>query len=286
MKTVSIRLNERAIKKIDEIARKTLMSRSEVIRSALAVYVSLLENIGFYFKPSFPVRNIDVYEERNAVNVDLGNLTSVTVITVSYGGVGEKDRDFRRSLELVAEVMANQLIVESICRFVTPLVVMLSTTNDFQYSMEFLKMLKDAVKRREKVKVVLASVESFFETNQSGFFCTLVGLRDMTVRNSPRRGDRIFFFGKSVNAGMLKKEHLLDVKKVRRLADLVRDGTATAIFPVKSGGLKEVAAYAASLAGGRAHITSDLEGCPATAVTITSDRNLADFGCREVGEIL
>jgi len=286
MKVVSLRLDSRTVEKLDEVARRTLASRSEVIRSALAVYIALLENIGFYFKPSLPFRNVDVYEERNAVNVDLGNLTSVTILSVSYGGVGEKELDFRRDLHVVAEVMANQLVVESICRFVKPLVIMLSTANDFEYSMRFFRLFRSAMKRRENVKVMLAGVESFFETKQSGFSCTLVGLRDMSVRNSPRRGDRIFFFGNSKNTSQLDLDDLLDVDVVRKLAELVRNGRATAIFPIKSGGLEEVANYAASLAGGRACIVENRQGCPATAVLLTSEYGLSEFGCEEVGEIL
>ncbi len=285
MKVISIRLDDEFINKIDEISKKTLMSRSEVIRSALAVYISLLENIGFYFKPTHPIKNIDVYEERNAVNLDLGNLTSVTVFSVTYGGVGEKKFDYFRKLEFVAEVMANQLIVESICRFVKPLVVMVSTINDFRYSIKFLKNLKNAIQKREKVKVILSSVENFFETNQSGFSCTLVGIRDMSVRNSPQRGDKIFFYGRSVNSSELRPEDLLEISKVKELADLVRKGIATSIFPVKSGGVSEVAEYIAALSGGRAYY-ENLEGCPATAVVLTSEKNLTKFGCLEIGEIL
>ncbi|WP_456329280.1 ribbon-helix-helix protein, CopG family [Archaeoglobus sp.] len=72
MKLVSLRLENELVEKLDEVARKTLQSRSEIIRSSIALYLSLLENIGFYFKPSLPIRNADVYEERNAVNIDLG----------------------------------------------------------------------------------------------------------------------------------------------------------------------------------------------------------------------
>ncbi len=286
MGLVTFRLDDRLVEKIDEIARKTLMSRSEVIRSALAVYLTLLENIGFYFKPTLPIRNIDVYEERNAVNVDLGNLTSVTVFTVSYGGVGEEELDFKRDLRLVAEVMANQLMVESVCRFVRPLVVTLSTINDFDYSIRFFRHLKSFLTRLGDAKLILASVENFFPTKQSGFVCTLIGLRDMSVRNSPKRGDKIFFYGKSVNTAELRREDLLNIDKVKELAELVRAGKASAIFPVKSGGVSEVAEYAASLAGGKAYVRDSRKGCPATAVVITSENDLGDYGCEEVGEIL
>jgi hypothetical protein len=288
VKLINFRIDEKMASKIDEIASKTLMTRSEVIRNAIAVYVSLLENIGFYFKPSPSImpRNIDVYEERNAINVDLGNLTSITVLSVSYGGVGEKKLDTNFNLDFVAEVMANQVLVESICRFVSPLAALISTANDLEYSLGFLKKFKKAISRRENLRVVLASFEEFFETNQSGFTCTLIGLRDMSVKNIPKRGDSIFMFGRAVNSDELKAENLIGIDEVRRLANLVRRGEASAIFPVKSGGLAEVANFAASLSGGRAYLREETPGCPASAVILTSENDLSRYGGREVGEIL
>jgi len=64
----------------------------------------------------------------------------------------------------------------------------------------------------------------------------------------------------------------LDIHKLRNLSELVRNGEASSIFPVKSGGLKEVANLAASLAGGRAYLIGDRKGCPATAVILTSEK--------------
>jgi len=286
VKLVSLRLEEELIEKIDEVARKTLQSRSEIIRSSIALYLSLLENIGFYFKPSLPMRNVDVYEERNAVNVDLGNLTSVSVLSVSYGGVGELELDFRRDLGFVAEVMANQVAVETYCRFITPLLVMLTSTCDFLYTHNFFRMFSEAVRERMKVRTMLSGYEEFFETKQSGFVATVVGLRDMSTRNSPRRGDRIYFFGNSVNGPELSEEHLLNMADVERLVGLVREGKASAIFPVKSDGLQEVADYAAALAGGKAMLFDKRGGCPATAIVLTSAEDLSGYDCELVGEIL
>lgn len=286
MKLVSIRLEDKLVDKIDEVARKTLQTRSEIIRSSIALYLSLLENIGFYFKPSLPMKNIDVYEERNAVNVDLGNLTSVCVMNVSYGGVGELELDSKREISFVARVMARQIAVETYCRFVNPLLVMLTSTCDFNYTYRFFKEFSDEIKDTMGVRTALTGHEDVFEVKQSGFVATVVGLRDMSVKNSPKRGDRIFFYGQSVKGEKLSDEHLLDIGAVKRFAEMVREGKASSIFPVKSGGLEEVASLAASLAGGKAMLLESREGCPATAVVITSGNDLAELGCEYVGEIL
>ncbi len=121
------------------------------------------------------MRNVDVYEERNAVNVDLGNLTSVCVLNVSYGGVGELEFDVKRDLSFVAKVMARQVAVESFCRFVSPLLVMLASTCSFSYTYEFFRELSAELKEILGVRVALTGHEEFFETKQSGFVATVVG---------------------------------------------------------------------------------------------------------------
>lgn len=286
VKLISLRIEDELAEKIDEVARKTLQTRSEIIRGALGLYLTLLENIGFYFKPSLPMKNVDVYEERNAVNVDLGNLTSVCVFNVSYGGVGELELDLKRDLSFVAKVMANQIAVEAYCRFVSPLLVLLASTCRFGYTYSFFRELSQEVMKKLGVRVALTGCEDVFETRQSGFVATLVGLRDMRVKNSPKRGDKVYFYGSSVAGEMLREEHLLNIDRVKNFAEMVRRGVANSIFPVKSGGLEEVANFAASLAGGRAILFDFREGCPATAVVLTSQNDLTDEGCELVGEIL
>ncbi|WP_202318676.1 ribbon-helix-helix domain-containing protein [Archaeoglobus neptunius] len=285
MKLISLRLDEKIVDRIDEIGRKTLMSRSEVIRNAIAMYISLLENIGFYFKPSLPVKNVDVYTERNAVYVDMGNLTSIASMAVTYAGVGEKELDERESLEVVAEVMASQLFVEATCRFVEPLAVMILTGNELDYSVRFQHAFRKAFEKRVKAKkILLASVEEVFSSNYSFFAANLIGLRDMSVRNEPQRGDSIFLWGKLMKAKIII-ENLPDPDELRRLANLVRVGEVSAIFPIKSGGVRDAANFAASLAGGRAEVTVD-GSCPASAVILCSNSDLSKYGCVKVGEII
>ncbi len=285
MKPIAIRLNDGLVKKLDEVAQRTLSSRSEVIRSALSVYFALLDNIGFYFKPSLPIKNIDLYFDRNVAYFDLGNFVSVAAMSVTYGGVGEKDSDDKIQLEVVAEVMASQLFVESSCRFVNPLVILLSTGNDFEYSLKFFNLFKKAVEKRMSSKIFLVGHEDVFSTFQSFFSATLIGTRDLSVKNTPERGDNIYLWGK-----VLKKRILIeDLPKpsdVVKIVGLVKSGIASAVFPVKIDGFAQVASYAASLAGGKLRLYHDPGGCPATAILICSKNDLSNYGCEKLGEIL
>ncbi len=284
MNSITVRLNESMAKKLDEVARRTLSSKSEAVRSALAVYFSLLDNIGFYFKPSIPIKNIDMEFERNAAYLDLGNFISVAVLNVTYGGVGEKEMDEKVDLALVSEVMANQLFVESACRFIDAKAILISTGNEYEYSKKFLLLFSKSIKRRFKAETFLVDHEEVFKTHQTFLSATLLGIRDMSLKNVPKRGDAIYLWGKVVKKE-IKFEDLPDPLELLKIVELVRSKVANAIFPVKMDGVESVANYAASIAGGKLMLYQNPGGCPATAVLICSSNDLEKFGCRKIGEI-
>ncbi|ADC65115.1 putative transcriptional regulator, CopG family [Ferroglobus placidus DSM 10642] len=282
MRIVNLRLEDKIVEKLDEISSKFLISRSELIRQAIVMYLSALENLGFYFKPSVLLPKLDVYEERNSISIDFGNFTSLTVLSFSYAGVGEKERDLKVELERVAEILANQVKVESLTRFVEPFVGLLSTGNDIEYSLRFFRLLKNFLNFR----LIIASSENVMETKESFFSLTVVGMRDMKVRNSPKRGEKIFLYGKILKEKELVKERGIDVKLVEKLVEFVKNGKASSIFAVKSDGLLQTCSMAASLAGGKLVMKKrDEKGCPATAVIVTAEEMPLPGGI-EVGEIV
>ncbi|WP_290898951.1 ribbon-helix-helix domain-containing protein [Ferroglobus sp.] len=283
MRIVNLRLEDKIVEKLDEISSKFLVSRSELIRQAIVMYLSALENLGFYFKPSVLLPKLDVYEERNSISIDFGNFTSLTILSFSYAGVGEKENDWLKvKLERVAEILANQVRVESLTRFVEPFVGLLSTGNDIDYSLRFFKLLKSFLNFR----LILASSENIIETKESFFSLTVAGVRDMKVRNSPKRGEKIFLYGKILKEKELMKERGVDAKLVEKLAEFVKNGKVSSIFAVKSDGLLQTCSMAASLAGGKLVMKRrDEKGCPATAVIVTAEEMPLSGGI-EVGEII
>lgn len=283
MRIVNLRLDERIVEKIDEISSKLLISRSEVIRQALTLYISLIENIGFYFKPSVFSPRLDIYEERNGIYVDLGNNLSLSVFNVVYGGIGEKERDWLKAdVERVAEIMAYQIEVESICRFIQPLAVELSTGNEIDYGMRFYRRFRELFSRR----VVFADSEDVAKTDQSFFSAVVVGVRDMRVKNIPKRGEKIFLYGRVMKGEELLKENPPNIAIFRKLAEMVKEGRASSIMPVKGDGLRNACVYAASIAGGRLRMRGEIDGgCPATAVIVSAEEMPLEGGV-EVGEIL
>ncbi len=283
MKIVNLRLNDELVERIDGIASRMLVSRSEVIRQALTLYLSLIDNLGYYFKPSVISPRLEVYEERNSISFDLGNYLSLTIFSVVYGGIGEKKSDWLKAkLERVAEIMAYQIRVESLCRFMDTTAVKLSTGNDLEYSIQFYRNFT----RFFEGRVILAENEDIGKTDQSFFVSTVAGVRDMRVKNIPKRGDRIYLYGRIMSGNELLSQDLPDFKVFKKLADMVSEGNASSIFPVKGDGLKSACLYASSIAGGRLRMVRDVDGsCPATAVIVTSSQLPLDGGV-EIGEIL
>ena len=283
MKIVNLRLNDELVERIDRISSKMLVSRSEVIRQALTLYLSLIDNLGYYFKPSVISPKLEVYEERNSISFDLGNYLSLTIFSVVYGGIGEKENDWLKSdLERVAEIMAYQIRVESICRFIEPLAVKISTGNDLEYSVRFYRNFMKFFEGR----VILAENEDIGRTDQSFFVSTVSGLRDMRVKNVPKRGDRIYLYGRVMSGEELLNREMPDIGIFEKLAKIVSEGRASSIFPVKGDGVRSACLYASSVAGGRLRMVRDVNGpCPATAVIVTSSQLPLEGGV-EVGEIL
>ncbi len=283
MKIVNLRLNDELVERIDRISSKMLVSRSEVIRQALTLYLSLIDNLGYYFKPSVISPKLEVYEERNSISFDLGNYLSLTIFSVVYGGIGEKENDWLKSdLERVAEIMAYQIRVESICRFIEPLAVKISTGNDLEYSVRFYRNFMKFFEGR----VILAENEDIGRTDQSFFVSTVSGLRDMRVKNVPKRGDRIYLYGRVMSGEELLSREMPDIGIFEKLAKIVSEGRASSIFPVKGDGVRSACLYASSVAGGRLRMVRDVNGpCPATAVIVTSSQHPLEGGV-EVGEIL
>ncbi|WP_456478555.1 ribbon-helix-helix domain-containing protein [Geoglobus ahangari] len=283
MRIVNLRLDERIVERIDEISSKLLISRSEVIRQALTLYISLIENIGFYFKPSVFSPKLDIYEERNGIYVDLGNNLSLSVFNIVYGGIGEKEGDWLKAgVERVAEIMAYQIEVESICRFIQPLAVELSTGNELDYGMRFYRRFRELFSGR----VVFADSEDVAKTDQSFFSAVVVGVRDMRVKNIPKRGEKIFLYGRVMRGEELLRDNPPDLSVFRRLAEMVKDGKVSSIMPVKGDGIRNACIYAASIAGGRLRMRAEIDGgCPATAVIVSAEE-MPLAGGVEVGEIL
>jgi hypothetical protein len=96
MKVTNVRLSDKIFSDIDNLAKKHNLSRSEVIRQALVVYLHIVENVGTMLRPiTFQVKPAQVtYTRRGDVSIlKLPTGHAVVVGSTSSGGIGPKAGD-------------------------------------------------------------------------------------------------------------------------------------------------------------------------------------------------
>src|SRR5665648_715497 len=96
LEIVNVRLPDKVTSDIDKLAKKHSLTRSEVIRQALTIYLHLTENIGTMLRPIvFQVKPAQItYTRRGDVSI-LKMPTGHAIVTgsTSTGAVGPKEMD-------------------------------------------------------------------------------------------------------------------------------------------------------------------------------------------------
>ncbi len=96
MEIINVRLPDKVITDVDKLAKKHELTRSEVIRQALTMYLHLTENVGTMLRPIvFQVKPAQItYTRRGDVSI-LKIPTGHAIIagSTSTGAVGPKEND-------------------------------------------------------------------------------------------------------------------------------------------------------------------------------------------------
>src|SRR3972149_4912246 len=96
LKVINVRLSGKVVSDIDKLAAKHDLSRSEVIRQALVVYLHIIENVGTILRPiTFQVKPAKIdYARRGDVTIlKVPTGHAIVVGSTSSGGVGPKTMD-------------------------------------------------------------------------------------------------------------------------------------------------------------------------------------------------
>src|SRR5271157_2582935 len=96
MKVVNVRLPTKIVSEVDKLARRHDLTRSEVMRQALTIYLHIVENVGTILRPvAFQVKPAQItYTRRGDVailKVPTGHV--IVVGSTSSGGIGPKQLD-------------------------------------------------------------------------------------------------------------------------------------------------------------------------------------------------
>ena len=110
MDVVNVRLPNNVVKDLEKLAKRHDLSRSEVIRQALIVYIHFVENVGTLLRPTiFRVKPAQIsYVTRGDVSImKMPTGHAIVVGSSSSGGVGPKPMDrVKSSGKIVGKFLA------------------------------------------------------------------------------------------------------------------------------------------------------------------------------------
>jgi selenophosphate synthetase-related protein len=288
MKAINVRLSDKVTSDIDKLAKRHDLSRSEVIRQALIVYLHLVENVGTMLRPIvFQVKPAQItYMRRGDVSIlKVPTGHAIVVGSTSSGGVGPKSMDqVKVDGRVLGKFLARVALMDVAATGAFPL--LLSVTLGVEKEPTGREIL-EGIRSESRVlglepnQVLMENTEENFETIQTGAGVTAIGFANENElrlgKTNP--GDLIVAIGKpKVGDEVIPaevKDEIADLKNVTLLSqkNFVHD-----IVPVGTFGI----AYEARMMAygvGRQLKLEKVKGVdinksagPATVVLITMNR--------------
>ena len=309
MEIINVRLPEKVASDIDKLAKKHGLTRSEIMRQALTVYLHLVENIGTILRPlAFQVKPAQItYTRRGDVSI-LKIPTGHAIITgsTSSGAVGPKIMDkVKVEGRVLGKFLARVALMDVIATGAFPL--LLSVTLGVEKEPTGNQIIEGIKREARSIgldpnQVIMENTEDNFETVQTGAGLTVVGFanEDELRLGKTCPGDLIIAIGKpKVGDEVIfaeKKGEIADLKNVIQLSQkkYVHD-----IAPVGTFGIADEARIMAFSVGRQVKLIEvkglDLNKSagPATVILATIDKekleeatSLISKPINVVGEIL
>ncbi|RZN69195.1 MAG: CopG family transcriptional regulator [Candidatus Methanolliviera hydrocarbonicum] len=297
MQPLNVRVPEKIIERLDAISKRNGISRSEIIRSSLIVYLNLLENLGEFVSlrdlKLFP-RDIRSERFRDTSILHLKDLC-VVISSTSSGAIGSKDEDIIKIDEReLGRIMARCAIIKIISLGAHPALLVSNLSVEYHpmgariFEGIFLEAKRAGVK-----DIVEGHTEENFKTQQTALSIVGVGITDEKNLKFgvSRRGDLIFVLGdpkvgyEVVGSEMIGIE---DVKRVRKL-HYVHD-----IIPVGRRGIKHQLYEFRGQFGHKIELNDDIgidiekSAGPSTSILISLDKRYTEDFQRKIkrGELI
>ena len=292
MKVVNVRLPSKVVKELENLANRHDLSRSEVIRQALIVYIHFVENVGTLLRPTiFRVKPAQIsYVTRGDTSImKIPTGHAIVVGSSSSGGVGPKPMDtIKISGRIVGKFLARVASMDVAATGAFPISVSVTLGVEKEPTgNEILEGIRKEIRvlGLESNQVLKGNTEENFETIQTGAGITVVGLanEDELRLGKTVPGDLIVAIGKpKVGDEVIPAEARGEIANLKDVTSLARKGFVHDIVPVGSFGIIHEAKMLAYSIGRQLKIDENTKidlnksAGPATVVLITIDKKKLD----------
>ncbi len=288
MEIINVRLPDKILSDIDKLAQKHSLSRSEVMRQALTVYLHLVENVGTMLRPIvFQVKPAQItYTRRGDVSIlKVPTGHAIVAGSTSSGAVGPKIMDkVKVDGRVLGKFLARVALMDVIATGAFPL--LLSVTLGVEKEPTGNEILEGIRREARSLgldpnQVLMENTEDNFETVQTGAGLTVVGFANEDElrigKTSP--GDLIVAVGKpKVGDEVILAEAKGEIADLKNVTQLSQKKYVHDIAPVGTFGIADEARMMAFGVGRQLKLV-EVQGLdlnksagPATVVLATVDR--------------
>jgi ribosomal protein S8 len=289
MEVINVRLPDKLTQDIDKLSKKHSLTRSEVIRQALTIYLHLTENIGTMLRPIvFQVKPTQIsYTRRGDVSIlKVPTGHAIVAGSTSSGAIGPKEMDkVKVDGRVLGKFLARVALMDVSATGAFPL--LLSVTLGVEKEPTGNAIIEGIRGETRSIgldpnQVIMENTEDNFETLQTGVGLTVVGFANEEELRIGKTcpGDLIVAIGKpKVGEEVIVAEARGEIADLKNITQLSQRKYVHDILPVGGFGIASEAKMMAYGVGRQMKICEvpglDLNKSagPATVVLATIDRD-------------
>ena len=309
MEIINVRLPDKIVFDLDTLAKKHNLTRSEVMRQALTLYLHLIENVGVMLRPIiFEVKPAQIsYTRRGDVSIlKVPTGHAIVAGSTSSGAVGPKIMDkIKVEGRILGKFLARVALMDVLATGAFPL--LLSVTLGVEKEPTGNEILEGIRRETRNAgldpnQVIMENTEDNFETVQTGAGLTVIGFanEDELRLGKTKPGDLVAAIGKpKVGDEVILAEAKGEIADLKNINQLVQKKYVHDIAPVGTFGIANEAKMMAYGVGRQLKLAEvqgldfDKSAGPATVVLVTVDKekledltSLIHKPVNVVGEIL
>ena len=288
MEIINVRLPDKIVFDLDTLAKKHNLTRSEVMRQALTLYLHLIENVGVMLRPIiFEVKPAQIsYTRRGDVSIlKVPTGHAIVAGSTSSGAVGPKIMDkIKVEGRILGKFLARVALMDVIATGAFPL--LLSVTLGVEKEPTGNEILEGIRRETRNAgldpnQVIMENTEDNFETVQTGAGLTVIGFanEDELRLGKTKPGDLVAAIGKpKVGDEVILAEAKGEIADLKNINQLVQKKYVHDIAPVGTFGIANEAKMMAYGVGRQLKLAEvsgldfDKSAGPATVVLVTVDK--------------